>query len=63
VLEATGARAALSAHRRARAQREEVERLRAGLAGRVLAELPLVFTEALDATALAALSRELEGAL
>jgi anion-transporting ArsA/GET3 family ATPase len=62
-LEAAGARAALSAHVRARAQRGEVERLRAGLDGRPTAELPLVFADALDAGALEALSRELEVAL
>jgi len=58
-----GAHAALSAHARARAQRDEVARLRAGLDGRPTVELPLIFTAALDAAGLEALSHELEGTL
>jgi len=58
-----GAHSALSAHARARAQRDEVARLRAGLDGRPTVELPLIFTAALDAAGLEALSHELEGAL
>lgn len=63
LLRDAGVRAALSAHARARAQREEVARLREGLDGRPTAELPLVFAPALDAAALEALSHALEPAL
>lgn len=54
---------ALSAHARARAQREEAARLRDGLDGRPLVALPLLFTPALDADGLQRLSRDLEPAL
>ena len=58
-----GAHSALSAHARARAQRDEVARLRAGLDGRPTVELPLIFTAALDAAGLEALLHALDGAL
>jgi anion-transporting ArsA/GET3 family ATPase len=54
-----GIRAALSAHARAAAQREQVERLTRGLPAPP-AKLPFVFEPALDAAALELLSRTLE---
>jgi anion-transporting ArsA/GET3 family ATPase len=54
---------AVSAHKRARAQAEEVDRLRAGLDGVPVVTLPLLFTAALDADGLGELARELGEAL
>lgn len=60
---ATGAHAAataLRAHGRARSQRNQLARLRRGLAGEPIACLPFVFAPALDADAVERLSLELE---
>jgi anion-transporting ArsA/GET3 family ATPase len=57
-----GVRAALSAHARARAQREQVARLAEGL-GAPPVTLPFVFEPTLDATALELLSERLEEVL
>jgi anion-transporting ArsA/GET3 family ATPase len=56
-------RMAVSAHKRARAQAEELERLRDGLDGTRIATLPLLFAPALDAAGLAELARGLESVL
>jgi hypothetical protein len=56
-------RMAISAHKRARAQADELDRLRAGLDGTPVATLPLLFTAALDADGLSELARELDHVL
>ena len=51
---------ALRAHTRARAQRSQLARLRRGLADEPVANLPFLFTPALDASAVERLSADLE---
>jgi anion-transporting ArsA/GET3 family ATPase len=56
-------RMAISAHKRARAQAEELDRLRGGLNGTPVVTLPLRFTAALDAVGLSELARGLDDVL